>query len=162
MSLLVSAFVRLLTILVALGIALLAAGLLFGFGLASGIYPDVTVDGRETAEGGDVEYAILAIAAIGFGAIASFELAGLVGIPLILVILATELMRWRGLVTHLVLGGVVALFAMVTHLPEGVTPKEGTIIVTLAAGFIAAFFYWLVAGRSAGKWLGPEKPRNKA
>ena len=32
-------------------------------------------------------------------------------------------------------------------------PNNGTITVSLAAGFVAAFFYWLIAGRNAGEWL---------
>jgi len=162
MSLLVSAFVRLIPIFFALFVALIAAGLLFGFGLASGLFPEMMTDGNSGAghdEG--FEFFILAIATVGFGAIASFQLAGVLGIPLIIAILATELMRWQGMVVHLVLGGLVALFVMFTQLPAEVTPKEGTIIVTLAAGFIAAFFYWLIAGRNAGNWLKGSAPLGK-
>ena len=31
------------------------------------------------------------------------------------------------------------------------TPEQD-IIITLAAGFVAGFTYWLIAGRSAGNW----------
>ena len=153
----VSALVRLITIFFALILALLAAGLLIGYGAASGLVPELVIEGSDPEQSENFEYLVLTIATVGIGALASFQLAGLVGIPLLLVILATEMMRWRGMVTHLLLGGVVALFAMFTSLPEGVAPKEGTVIVTLAAGFIAAFVYWLVAGRSAGKWMGEDK-----
>ena len=158
MNLLVSAFVRLVTIVFALFVAIFAAGLLFGFGIASGLAPEVfQVTTPDRASNEEIEYTILAVATIGFGALASFNLAGLLGIPALIAILATELMRWQGMTVQLVLGGLVALFVMFTQLPEGVTPREGTIIVTLAAGFIAAFFYWLIAGRSAGNWLRSRK-----
>ena len=158
MSLLISALLRLITIFFALFVAILAAGLMFGYALASGLVPEIIIEGQNS---NDVEYIILTVAAIGLGAMASFNLAGLLGIPLIISILATEMMRWQSMTVHLVLGGLVALFVMFTQLPENVTPQEGTIIVTLAAGFIAAFFYWLIAGRNAGNWMGPitEKPQ---
>lgn len=153
MSFLISALLRLVTIFFALFVAIFAAGLLFAYGLSSGFTPEIIVDGNNAA---DLEYTILTIAFVGIGALATFNIAGLLGMPLLVVILATELMHWRGMVVHLVLGGFVAMFVMITQLPADVTPREGTIIVTLAAGFIAAFFYWLIAGRNAGKWMHPE------
>ena len=101
MNLLVSALVRLITIFFALVFAFLAAGLLIGYGAASGLVPGLLIESESAQVRQDVETLILTIATIGIGALASFQLAGLVGIPLIVVILMTELMRWQGMIIHL-------------------------------------------------------------
>jgi hypothetical protein len=89
---------------------------------------------------------------VGIGLITSVQLAALAILPVILAVAITEMMRWNGMVTHLVLGGVSALFVVFTQLPQATVPSEGTLIVTLAMGFVGGFFYWLIAGRGAGSW----------
>lgn len=153
MNLVLSLIWRLIVISFALLIALLAAGFLIGFGLSSGIVTEfIGADPNSFFNDPDVEFAILTVAAFGIGLVASVELAGVAMIPVFLGILVTEMARWQGMVVQLVIGGVCGIFILLSELPANVTPQEGTIIVTLAASFVAAFFYWLIAGRGAGNW----------
>jgi hypothetical protein len=75
--------------------------------------------------------------------------------PAALAIALAELAAWRGLVANLLLGGLLALFSGWRSLGLDAVdrPRQGTMVVLLAAGFIAGLVYWAVAGRSAGKWL---------
>lgn len=147
---------RLFVIAFALLIALLAGSLFIGFGLAAGMFPELTnaTDGAVIFSE-ETDRTILAVASFVLGGIASFQLAGLATLPVTIAIAVSELMRWQGMTVHLVLGGLCALFVMFSALalPLGEIPADGTVIVSLAAGFVAAFFYWLIAGRNAGEWL---------
>jgi len=152
MSLFFSIIWRLIVICFGLLIAFFAAAMVMSYGISSGLFVEVFgVDTFEAIDETDWGYAILLIATVGIGFVTSFQLASLALLPIIVVIAATEMMRWNGMVTHLVLGGVSALFVVFTQLPPETTPSEGTLIVTLAMGFIGGFFYWLIAGRGAGK-----------
>lgn len=153
MSLLLSILGRLIVICFGLFIALLAAAMILSYGISSGLFVEFFgAENYETIDQTEWGYAILAIATIGIGFATSVQLASLALLPVIVAIAMTEMMRWNGMVTHLVLGGVSALFVMFTQLPSGSTPSEGTLIVTLAMGFVGGFFYWLIAGRGAGSW----------
>lgn len=159
---------RLFVIAFALIIALLAGSMFIGFGLASGILPEFlnATDGKSFF-GAETDQTILAVASFVFGAIASFQLAGFAALPVTIAIAISELMRWQSMTMHLVLGGLCALFVMFAALglPQGEMPSNGTVIVSLAAGFVAAFFYWLIAGRNAGEWLsavGEENTNSKS
>lgn len=153
MSLILSVIWRLIVICFGLFVALLAAAMILSYGISSGLF--VEFFGAETFEAIDETdwgYAILLIATVGIGFVTSFQLASLALLPIIVAIAATEMMRWNGMVTYLVLGGVSALVVIFTNLPQDIAPSEGTLIVTLAMGFVGGFFYWLVAGRGAGGW----------
>lgn len=148
---------RLIVICFALLIAMIAGSLFVGYGLASGVFPEIAASAPEgLLEEENVEFAILAVLAIGISLFASLQLAGLVLLPVTIVIAVCELMRWQSMVAYLLLGGLCALFALfsVGIMPQGNLPSQGTLIVVLATGFVSAFFYWLIAGRSAGNWLG--------
>ena len=153
MSLILSILGRLIVICFGLFVALLAAAMIMSYGISSGLFAQFF--GAETFEAIDETewgYAVLLIATVGIGFVTSFQLASLALLPIIVAIAATEMMRWNGMVTHLILGGVSALFVVFTQLPEETIPSEGTLIVTLAMGFVGGFFYWLIAGRGAGGW----------
>lgn len=153
MSLFLSIVGRLFVICFGLIAALLAAAMVMSYGISSGLF--VEFFGAETFEAIDETdwgYAVLLIAWVGIGFVTSFQIASLALLPIIIAIAATEMMRWNGMVTHLVLGGLAALFVVFTQLPVGTTPSEGTLIVTLAMGFVGGFFYWMTAGRGAGRW----------
>ena len=154
MAIVLSLIWRVIVIFFALFVALLASGMLIGFGLATGLFAELAA-GSELPLFNDeqVQNTAFTIATFGFGLVASFQLAGLANIPVFLCVLVTELARWQNLALYFVLGGFCALFVLFAQLPDETTPKEGTIIVTLAAGFAASFFYWLIAGRAAGNWL---------
>jgi len=153
MNLILSLIWRLIVIAFALCVALLAAGMLIGFGLSSELISEFLGFDYDTAiNDPDIEFGILTIATFGIGLVASIQLAGVAMIPVFLAIVITEMARWQGMVTHFVIGGVCGMFILLNELPTGTTPKEGTIIVTLAASFVAGFFYWLIAGRGSGNW----------
>ncbi len=158
MTLILHLIGRLIVIVFALFVAILAASFFIGFGLASGMFPELlAADGTSIFESPDAERTVLAGISIILGLIASFQLVGLALLPVTLAIAVSEMMRWRSLTSQLVLGGLCALFVMfsVLALPDGQLPENGTVIVSLASGFVAAFFYWLIAGRNAGEWLAP-------
>ncbi|MEM7461237.1 MAG: hypothetical protein AAF362_01000 [Pseudomonadota bacterium] len=98
-----------------------------------------------------------------FGLIASPFVAAAVMAPALLVIAFAELMRWRGMITNLLLGGVVAVFVGWQQflLDESQSISDGTLVVLLAAGFVGGFVYWTIAGRSAGNWLEERRPRSE-
>ena len=155
---------RLIVISVGLLLALCAGSLFLGFGIASGMLlevlgPEMRADVSES-EFGDT---VLAFVTVVIAIFTSFKLAGLTVVPVTIAVAISELMRWRSVAVHFILGGLCALFVMfsVLALPEGQMPANGTVIVSLATGFVASFFYWLVAGRNAGEWLsalGEENP----
>ena len=147
---------RLLVIGFALIIALVAGSLFIGFGLASGLFPELWSENGVAVFGdNETDRSVLAMLSFVFGLVASFQLAGIAAVPVTIAVAVSELMRWKSMTIQLVLGGICALFVMfaVLGLPEGQMPSNGTVIVSLATGFVAAFFYWLVAGRNAGEWL---------
>jgi hypothetical protein len=77
--------------------------------------------------------------------------------PAAVAIALAELAALRGLVANLALGGMLALFAgWRAFEPEPGLSRSG-ILVLLAAGFVAGFVYWAIAGRHAGNWL--RRPR---
>ena len=104
----------------------------------------------------ETDRTILAALTVVLGAFASVEIVGLSIMPITIAVAVTEMMQWRSMTVQLVIGGLCALFVMflALGLPSGAIPSNGTVIVSLATGFVSAFFYWLIAGRRAGKWLG--------
>ncbi|MEM7289092.1 MAG: hypothetical protein AAF412_01770 [Pseudomonadota bacterium] len=137
-------------------IALAAGSVFIGFGLANGLFIELFgPEGKAELAASETGGLIIGTITFLLGIFASFQLAGLALLPVTIAIATTEMMRWRGMTTHLILGGLCALFVMFStlNLPQGVMPGNGMVIVSLASGFIAAFFYWLIAGRNAGEWL---------
>lgn len=74
------------------------------------------------------------------------------------VIVLAEGLKWRGPVVYAIAGAAVGL---VTALPLtavfGGAPYEsasaGLMQLSVAAGSVGGFVYWLIAGRTAGRWL---------
>jgi len=151
---------RLFIICFALFFALIATSLFIGFGLASNLLPELAgTDGVSVLDTEESDRTVLAVISAVLGLITGFDLAGLAALPVSVSIAITEMMRWQGLTVQLILGGFCGLFAMYAalSLPEGTLPGQGTVLIALAAGFVAAFFYWLIAGRNAGEWMGAPK-----
>ena len=156
---------RLIVIAFALCVALLGASMFIGFGLAMGMFPEmVSSDPNSIFNIEEESGTIFAVITFILGVIAGFQIAGLAMLPVVVAIAVSELMHWRGLVAQLVLSGLCALFVMFSalQLPQGQLPGDGTVIVSLAAGFVAGFLYWMIAGHRAGKWMGetvtPQEP----
>lgn len=78
--------------------------------------------------------------------------------PAVVAVALTEGLKLRGLVAYLVAGSVVGL---VTALPvlaavqgELLPPINGDVVkLSIASGAVGGFVYWLIAGRTAGRWL---------
>lgn len=156
--------VRLVAIFFGLFVAMLAAGIFLAFGLFAGAFADFFTElelafQTDLGETGPLVAALVMFA----GFITSIEVFAVALFPATVAIVIAELARWRGLTINLLLGGVVALAAGTSGYAwrhEGL-PSDGTLVVLLATGFIAGFFYWLIAGRSAGMWLdeGTRRPQ---
>lgn len=156
MALFFSLIGRLIAICFGLLVALCAGSIFIGFGLASGLLPELALTtGASPVFDPDTDRTILAVATVIFGALASVEIIGFAVLPITIAISITELMQWRGLTIQLVIGGICGLFVMFSALalPNGAMPTNGTVIVSMASGFVSAFFYWMIAGRFAGNWL---------
>jgi len=54
--------------------------------------------------------------------------------------------------TRLFVLALAYILAVCAGLAPTTQPPQQDIIITLAAGFVAGFTYWLIAGRSAGNW----------
>ena len=155
MSLFLALVGRLIVVVFALGLALLGASMVLAFGITSGVVSEfLGAANYEALDESDWGITVLVVATVGVGLVTSFQLAGLALLPIVIAVVMCEIMRWQGLTINLILSGLCALFVMFTQLPEAIDPAEGTIIITLAMGFVGGFVYWLVAGRAAGNWLG--------
>ena len=153
MSLILSVIWRLIVISFGLLVALFAASMIFAYGVSSGVFAEfLGAENYAVLDNTEWGFTLLTIATFGLGLIASFKLASLAILPIIVAIAIAEMMRWQGIVPHLILGGISALFVVFAQLPQETTPSEGTLIVTLAMGFVGGFFYWLIAGRGSGVW----------
>ncbi|MGB7335549.1 MAG: hypothetical protein WBD01_07150 [Salaquimonas sp.] len=152
--------VRLIAILLGVFVAMVAASIFLSFGMFSNMFSEffnelnwvVNGDPYRTEDTGGLVTGLVVI--VGF--FTSFYVLGLAALPAAIAIATAELMRWQSMTINLVLGGFVALatgLSLFGAQHDGL-PSDGTLVVLLATGFIGGFFYWLVAGRSAGKWLG--------
>ena len=161
--------VRLVAVFFGLFVAMLAASLFLSAGIFGGMASDFLADLQWVIEGdpyldpADTSPLVtLLVVVIGF--FTSFHVAGLAALPTLLAVGLAEFMRWRGMTINLVLGGMVALATGLSVFSEtggAGLPSDGTLVVLLATGFVGGFFYWLIAGRSAGKWLDAAEPLNR-
>lgn len=155
--------IRMIAISFGIFAALIAASIFLSFGTFSGMFEQFFADLNYVFDGEIQDSGpIVSILVILFGFFSSFYVASIALLPMVITIAIAELMRWQGLTINLVLGGFVGLFTGITSFAsthDTRLPSDGTLVVLLAAGFIGGFFYWLIAGRSAGKWLG--EPREE-
>lgn len=141
---------RFFAIFIGFTLAITAAGLFVGIGF----YNEILTSEPPLQSWEEELYALISIV-VGFGSTVligaySFSVAGIV-------IALAEMMRWKSLIANLVMGGVCAAFLALTNLngAGGAGISDGALLVSLSAGFIGGFVYWLIAGRRAGDWLGP-------
>ena len=146
---------RLITIGFGFCLAILAAGIFVGFGF----YNEILTTGSLINQWEEELYSVISLG-IGF---ASTILIGIYSLAVAAIIIAiAELMRWKGMVTNLIMGGGCAGFLALNNQGLVQRPDEipafdsnyGSLLVALSAGFIGGFVYWLIAGRRAGDWLG--------
>lgn len=90
-------------------------------------------------------------AMIGSGFVTASIVGGFAGAPVFCAIAAAELLSVRSVIYHVGVAGLIAfgLWSLGAPMDQGMRPGTG---VVLAAGFVAGFVYWLVAGRSSGCW----------
>lgn len=151
--------VRLIAILFGVFIAMIAASIFLSFGMFSNMFSEffselnwvINGDPYQAEDNNGLVTGLVII--VGF--FSSFYVAGLAALPATIAIATAELMRWQSMTINLVLGGFVALATglSIFGAENDGLPSDGTLVVLLATGFIGGFFYWLIAGRSAGKWL---------
>ncbi len=141
---------RIIVILIGLSLAIMTAGVFVGMGL----YSELLSSQPPVKPWEDDVFALLALA-VGFVTTVILSVY-IFGVGAILIALA-ELMHWKGFVTNLVMGGFVAGFLALTNFggAGGESISDGALLVSLSAGFIGGFVYWLIAGRKAGDWLKP-------
>ncbi|XWN32249.1 MAG: hypothetical protein ROR55_03785 [Devosia sp.] len=78
--------------------------------------------------------------------------------PTAIAIALTEGFKLRNIVVYVVAGCLIGL-AMALPLRELIFGddfpplREGVLPLSVASGAIGGFFYWLIAGRTAGKWM---------
>jgi hypothetical protein len=75
-------------------------------------------------------------------------------VPAIIVILISEALGLRSLFFYALAGGAGGLLYGLTFPAAAGNPFDRTVQITLAAGVAAGIVYWLVAGRTAGRWRG--------
>lgn len=89
------------------------------------------------------------------GAVSGVVIGGMAALPAFAAILLAELFRLNSLILNLAAGGLIAfgLWSVGGGDVAAAEPalRPGT-SVALAAGFVAGFVYWLIAGRTAGRW----------
>lgn len=139
---------RIIIILIGFTFAVIAAGMFLSFGLVSEYFAEffANLDQSTNFEGVSI-FMVGILIGLHAGTVAFF--------PAMIVIAIAELMRWRGLIANLLLGGLCALFVGVMRSTFGnsQTLSENTLIILLATGFIGGFIYWIFAGRKAGAWM---------
>ncbi len=97
---------------------------------------------------------------VGSGIVSASVLGGLAFIPALCAIGLAEAFRWRGVVFHVAVGGVIAMviWTLGAQLSvDGVSAAAGDGLrpgtsVAASAGFLGGFVYWLMAGRLSGCW----------
>lgn len=133
-------------VVLALVVAFLAAALFLAFGFLRTIEPGVD----PVAFGMTIGWSLVGASIIG----------GFAFIPSLVAIAISETFALRGMIYHILAGGLVG--AGTWMLAEAGSPggsqglPAGTLVV-LAAGFVAGFVYWLLAGRQAGCWRVPRQ-----
>lgn len=82
---------------------------------------------------------------------ASMFVGAVAGIPALIAIVLAELFGWRSLILHLVIGAGIGLSAFLLGIGGGEPPAaRSDLQLGAAAGAVAGFVYWLIAGRKAG------------
>lgn len=145
-----SLFGRILVIVFALIVAIMAAGITLAIGIIAPDWAGVDSDPFER-----ISFFIVSFFATSFvGAVAVF--------PALVVIVISEAARLRNFLYYGVGGALVGLasyygsdVSMRLENTTDVAPVGNSLQLAAAAGIIGGLAYWLVAGRNAGRWRDP-------
>jgi hypothetical protein len=145
-----SLFGRIIVILVALVLAIMAAGITLAIGI---IAPDWTGIDSDPVE--RLSFFIVSFFATSFvGAVAI--------LPAMLLIVISEAARLRSFLFYGVGGALVGLasyygsdISVRLENTTDVPPVANALQLAAAAGIIGGLVYWLIAGRNAGRWHDP-------
>src|SRR5690349_12398422 len=145
--------IRLFVIFFAFLAACLAAGMIV---VCAVLFPELSDLGS-----GPVDQGALNIV-LGFGFI---FVSGFALLPAMIVALITETFSIRGALTYAIGGGLVGLACYLGLVPfdtetlrfEGIVRRHLEIMT--GAGIVAGLVYWMIAGRNAGAWREPRRPR---
>jgi hypothetical protein len=81
------------------------------------------------------------------GLIGGMFVGAVAGVPALVVIILAEVFGWRSLILHLVIGAGIGFAVFLVDIGN---PESGDLSALGAAGAVAGFVYWLIAGRNAG------------
>jgi hypothetical protein len=145
-----SLFGRILVIVFALIVAIMAAGITLAIGIIAPDWAGVDSDPFER-----ISFFIISFFATSFvGAVAIF--------PALAVIVISEAARLRNFLYYGVGGALVGLasyygsdVSMRLENTTDVAPVGNSLQLAAAAGIIGGLAYWLIAGRNAGRWRDP-------
>ncbi len=145
-----SLFGRILVIVFALIVAIMAAGITLAIGIVAPDWAGVDSDPFER-----ISFFIVSFFATSFvGAVAIF--------PALVVIVISEAARLRNFLYYGVGGALVGLasyygsdVSMRLENTTDVAPVGNSLQLAAAAGIIGGLAYWLIAGRNAGRWRDP-------
>jgi len=145
-----SLFGRILVIVFALIVAIMAAGITLAIGIIAPDWAGVDSDPFER-----ISFFIISFFATSFvGAVAIF--------PALVVIVISEAARLRNFLYYGVGGALVGLasyygsdVSMRLENTTDVAPVGNSLQLAAAAGIIGGLAYWLIAGRNAGRWRDP-------
>ncbi|MGH6924040.1 MAG: hypothetical protein ACRED5_09900 [Propylenella sp.] len=84
--------------------------------------------------------------------IASMFVGAFAGIPALIMIVLAEVFGWRSLILHLLVGAGIGFVAFLAGPGGESAAPPGQLQLGAAAGAVAGFVYWLIAGRSAGQY----------
>lgn len=123
-------------------VGFIAAVLSCGLFLAWGFFQDA----------GTAQDPVAFAAMIGTGLVTASVLGGFAMIPGLIAIAVAELLSWRGVVYHVGAAGLIALGVWTLDPDAAATAIRPGTTIALAAGFLAGFVYWVIAGRTSGSW----------
>ncbi|HTQ84382.1 MAG TPA: hypothetical protein VMI47_14070 [Pseudolabrys sp.] len=144
---------RIVVIFFALIVAIMIAGVVLAIGIVAPDWPGLDSDPVER----------MMFFAVSF--FATSYIGGTAFVPALLLILLAEIARMRSIIYFGVAGAVVGLTSYYGSDVEfrlenttDVVPVNHPLQLAAAAGIVGGLAYWLIAGRSAGRWREPVPP----
>lgn len=143
---------RIFVVLVGLFAALAAGGLVV---IAAVLLPEISQLDLGPVDQGALQWLV---------GLALIFISGFALLPALVMVLVTEAFNIRSLLVYALGGAMVGLCAYLSLVPFDSEAMRFTAIdhrqleVMTGAGILAGLVYWIVAGRSAGRWRGARSP----